>query len=211
MIIKKYDIELHRLTEADLELVRRHRNSDAIREKMIFQKEISAEDQKKWFLTINNAFNYYFLVNWKGKKVGLINGTITSLEKKETKGGVFFWDNEFMLSYMPICASLIMGDLTFFLLKMLESKAVVRTDNERALTYNLKLGYKTTKIENEKTFMTLDKKSFNNCEFKKTIKRIRKDDTDLSWHNIHMSYKQLENRDGLLMSEFLEQYKSSVL
>lgn len=47
MIIKKYGITLERLTEADIELVRQHRNSELIRRRMFYQKQITEEEQKK--------------------------------------------------------------------------------------------------------------------------------------------------------------------
>ncbi len=71
MIIKKYGITLERLTEADIELVRQHRNSELIRRRMFYQNQITEEEQKKWFAKINNDLNYYFLILHKGKKIGL--------------------------------------------------------------------------------------------------------------------------------------------
>ena len=58
MIIRKYGISLERLTEEDIELVRQHRNSEFIRKRMFYQKMITEEEQKKWFQSINNDFNY---------------------------------------------------------------------------------------------------------------------------------------------------------
>lgn len=206
MIIRKYNIELVRLTEQDIELVRHHRNSDAIRSKMFFQESISKDAQKEWFSSIDNASNYYFIVIWKGNKIGLIHGTIVSLEQKITTGGVFFWDDEVLLTYVPVCASIIMGDLTFFLLKMKQSTAIVRSDNNRALQFNEKLGYKRINTSNNKVYLQLNFDDYRESEIRRLVKRISKDTYDLAWKDIELSSDEMENRSDLFISEFLEQY-----
>lgn len=209
MIIRKYGIELHRLTEADIELVRSYRNSEAIRTKMFYQKEITIEDQKKWFLGINNALNYYFLVIWKGKKIGLIHGEITSLDQKITTGGVFFWDEDVLLSYVPVCASIIMGDLTFYLLKMTRSTAVVRRDNNKALLFNSNLGYEISRKENQKIHLQLDLEGYKESKLRLLVKRITKDHADLSWNDIELTAAEMENKPELFIPEFLNQFKTA--
>jgi len=208
MIIRKYDIELHRLTEDDIELVRQHRNSQVIRSKMFYQKIISKDDQVKWFDGINNSSNYYFIIIWKGKKVGLINGTILSQEAQTSTGGVFFWDEVVLQSYIPICASIILGDLTFLLLDVLESHAIVRDDNKVALSFNKSLGYVVSKIDGNRIELSLNKKAYLNSKIRSLVKRITKDPDDLRWENIQLSPEELINEDEMILPTFLEQYKS---
>jgi len=208
MIIKKYDIELHRLTEADIELVRHHRNSHTIRSKMFHQNTISKEEQVKWFEKINNSFNYYFIIIWKGKKVGLINGTITSLEKQTSTGGVFFWDEKVLQTYIPMCASIIMGDLTFCLLNMKKTTAMVRSDNKVALQFNTKLGYDFVKEEDGKVYMEMLNASYLSSELRMLMKRISKDYNSLGWDNIELSDVEIENKRDVILPEFLCKYLS---
>ncbi|MFT4536369.1 MAG: diamine N-acetyltransferase [Saprospiraceae bacterium] len=207
MIIKKYGIELHRLTVEDIELVRAYRNSDAIRSKMFFQSEISASDQKKWFETINNEFSYYFIIHWKGKKVGLIHGEIQSLPEKTTKGGVFFWDADVLASYIPVCTSVIMADLTFILLDMQKSSAIVRDDNNIALMFNKSLGYQVISIEQKKIHLTLCKEHYLGSKARNLVKRITKDELDLAWGDMELSDDEFENKGETILPYLLTQYK----
>jgi hypothetical protein len=62
-----------RLKEKDIELIRQWRNSDTIRKNMLYQEIITPEKQLKWFHSINNFNNFYFIVEYKGRKVGLVN------------------------------------------------------------------------------------------------------------------------------------------
>ncbi|MDF1699032.1 MAG: hypothetical protein P1U56_24480 [Saprospiraceae bacterium] len=207
MIIKKYSVELHRLTEEDIELIRQHRNSDIIRSKMFFQDEISQEDQKRWFETINNDSNYYFTIEWKGEKVGLIHGEVLSLTDRVTTGGVFFWNQDVLSTYIPVCASVIMADLTFLLLDMHTSTAIVRSDNKVAIKFNESLGYTISKVQDHKIHMTLKKEDYLSSKVRQLVKRITKDGHDLGWDNIQLSVDELENKNSLIIPYLLTQYK----
>lgn len=82
MIIKKYGIELQLLTKKDIELVRQERNKDFIRSKMINQSIINSKQQQKWFKTINNSNNFYFIIVHENKKIGLIHGKNIDWKKR---------------------------------------------------------------------------------------------------------------------------------
>ena len=73
MKISKYGIDLVRLTEEDIEMLRQWRNSPQIQQFMEYREEITAEMQKKWFDSINNVNNFYFIIHFEGQKIGLIN------------------------------------------------------------------------------------------------------------------------------------------
>ena len=68
MIINKYGVKLTRLTLDDIELVREKRNSDTIREKMVYQEQVSKQQQLEWFRSIDNVNNIYLLIHVEGKK-----------------------------------------------------------------------------------------------------------------------------------------------
>ncbi len=191
MIINKYGITLTRLTAEDIELVRIRRNSPAIQSKMFFQKTISQQEQKKWFHSINNEKNYYFIIQSNGEKVGLIHGKIHSYSDKIAEGGMFIWDEKCLGSHIPVIASVCMADLTFLIMKMDKTIAEVRTDNPRALKYNLELGYHITEKlkDSDKVLMELTKESYfeNAQKIRETVKKIAKDNSDLSWDDIDIS------------------------
>ena len=49
LVLNGYGITLSRLTEDKIETVRKWRNSEKIRQFMVYQKEITQEQQKQWF------------------------------------------------------------------------------------------------------------------------------------------------------------------
>lgn len=142
MIIKKYGIELHRLTHADIELVRQMRNKDSVREKMFFQGNITPEMQEEWFQSIDNRYNYYFLIINKGQKIGLINGKNIDFEKRITECGIFIWEEKYWNSGVAFQAAMCIIEFgfEFFSMKKLFSK--VKEDNPIAVKFNQGLGYR---------------------------------------------------------------------
>jgi len=188
MRVDKYGISLHRLTENDIEMVRFHRNSDFIRSKMFYQELISKEEQQVWFESINNDWNYYFLIAYNGTMVGMVHGTINSYDDKTAKGGLFIWDEKALNSHLPVIASVVTTDLTFFIMEMESTTAEVRMNNQPAINYNLTLGY-TIEEQNEeeqKVFMELTKEDYLRSarQIRSLVKRISKDPSELSWDDI---------------------------
>lgn len=196
MIIKKYGIELVRLSEQDLELVRQKRNSPQIKNKMFFQKEISPEEQISWFQSIQNGKNYYFIIKNKGEKVGLIHGIIRSYTKKIAEGGMFIWDANCLKSHIPVIASVCMTDMTFLIMKMNKTLAEIRNDNLTAINYNLGIGYRIVKeeAENNKILMELTQKDYfeKAAKVRETVKKISRETGDLTWDNIEINPKDYE-------------------
>jgi len=194
MIINKYGITLERLTETDIELVRQHRNSELIRKRMFYQKQITEEEQKVWFSRINNDLNYYFLILHKGKKIGLTHGNIVSYEKGISHGGIFIWEPTAMQSHLPIVASVCATDLIFFLVKMKKSMAEVRADNKIALEYNQKLGYKIVEeLSNAEKFvleLTPENYLVTAKTIREMVKKMSGDFTELSWADIEIPKKK---------------------
>jgi hypothetical protein len=195
MIVKKYGIELHRLKLDDIELVRQKRNEKAIREKMFYQKIITFEEQKSWFESINNIYNYYFVIHYKNKKVGLIHGKIHSFEERVAEGGIFVWDEEAYNSIIPVISSVCMADITFFMMNMKKTLADVRIENKIALEYNLKLGYEVVSEHEKENRLRLELTKDNYLKKSKKIraivKKIGKDDTDVSWDDISLPVKDI--------------------
>jgi len=142
MIIEQYDIRLTRLTKDDIELVREHRNSDSIRQFMAYQKTISKKMQERWFDKINNELNYYFIIEYKGEKIGLINCKDVNLEHMYADGGIFIWKPEIWNTYVPVMATLAFTDSIFYEFKISNKSFIqIIKQNKRAIAYNKRLGY----------------------------------------------------------------------
>jgi RimJ/RimL family protein N-acetyltransferase len=191
MIVRKYNIELHRLRREDIELVRVKRNSEGIRRQMFYQQEITEEEQEIWFSSVRNIYNYYFIIQHGGKKVGLIHGKNIDYDKRTAEGGIFIWDEACHNNFVPISASLIMIDLTFNILALESTFAEVRASNVRSKHYNAALGY-----ERHKEDTSIGKEVFvltaaNHCrkakKIREAISRLSGDHTPLAWDDIDFS------------------------
>jgi RimJ/RimL family protein N-acetyltransferase len=97
--------------------------------------------QQNWFNSINNIYNLYYIISYKNKKVGLINGAKIDWVKMETaSGGIFIWDEELWKTTVPLMANLVLIDISIFL-GLQKSFIKIMNDNTRAINYNLALGY----------------------------------------------------------------------
>src|SRR5690606_11698281 len=196
MDVHKYGFILKKLQEEDIEMLRKHRNSEAIRSKMFYQKKITSEEQKRWFSSVNNIYNFHFIICYKGEKIGLISGKNLDYEKKTSEGGIFIWSEKYRVTAVPSIASIIMADLTFSLLKFNATYAEVRIDNRKQIKYNELLGYQLVeKVESEdKLIYALTAENY----FKKTrkllsgISRLTHEEKPLSWEDVNFKHTETE-------------------
>ncbi|MCX6311098.1 MAG: GNAT family N-acetyltransferase [Bacteroidetes bacterium] len=158
MIIHGFGVTLIRLQHSDIELVRMHRNSSVINQYMEFREQISKEQQEKWFLSINNLHNNYFIIEYQGNKIGLIYGAGIDWQKKETQnGGIFIWEEKWLETQAPLAASLMLTEISF-LLGLDRTYIKVLKENTRAVAFNYNLGYELLpdqdKVQNQKYVLT---------------------------------------------------------
>jgi RimJ/RimL family protein N-acetyltransferase len=191
MIIRKYGVTLRRLTEEDIELVRVHRNSVEIQQQMFYSETISPEMQKKWFVTINNIYNHYFIIEYEGKKIGLIFGKNDDYNERTTEGGIFIWDKQQLNSLAPVIASIIFTELTFTFREMKRIYATVKKQNQQVINYISQLGYKLAEEfpAEEKLIYVLTKEDYFSkaTKIKKAVALLSKDLSDISEKDIDVS------------------------
>lgn len=153
MIIRKYGIELRRITHGDIEMIRQARNRDDIRSKMLDQRIITPEQQERWFDSINNANNFYFVIHYQRKKIGLIHSKNIDWQAREDEGGIFIWDHTLDGTGLYTKASILLMQLCFSIAGLKRTYAQVHADNRQAYHYNLALGYRPTEA-NDKLVLT---------------------------------------------------------
>lgn len=141
MIAEAYGIKLLRLTEEYIELVRQHRNSDAVRNTMEYREIITPEMQREWFRKIDNERNNYGLIFVNDKPIGLISGTEIDWQQMITgNGGIFIWDENFKETLYPAKAALLMTDWGFYM-GMRKNYVRILSSNVKSIAFNLSLGY----------------------------------------------------------------------
>jgi RimJ/RimL family protein N-acetyltransferase len=144
MIISRGKFVFRRLIHDDIELVRKWRNSAEINQFMEYRDYITSEMQEKWFNSINNKNNLYFVIEYKGRKIGLINGKDIDWEKSAMETGIFIWDAKYQNTPIPLLAVLIFGELGVLTFELTAYAHILKT-NYRAIRYNKLLGFKLCK------------------------------------------------------------------
>ena len=140
--LSRYGVTLIRLTEADIEMVRKWRNTPDIQQFMVYRQHITEEMQQNWFSGINNKFNYYFLIEYDGRSVGVINSKKVDLKLRSGEGGIFLWEQGLWGTQVPSFATLVLLEFTFEKLKIFNKSFVqVLRSNTAAIKYNEALGY----------------------------------------------------------------------
>jgi len=170
-----YDLVLSRLTKNDIELVRYWRNHPNIKSTMLYQNNISKEEQEHWFEKINTPLNYYFLITYKEEKIGLINAKNVNPTNASGEGGIFIWSEHYFGTPVPVLASVVFIDVVFNYLKISnQSSVTILSDNKNAINYNIALGYELNSINqiNKTSSFVLHQTGFNKklLAFKKWFK-----------------------------------------
>ena len=127
---------------------------------MFVQDVLKEKDQLAWFNSINNASNYYFIIEYLGEKVGLIHAKNFSEEDGIGEGGIFIGEYDYLETWASVMASICLLNFIFAKTNINRSMVRVQAHNRRAISYNLKLGYKIDFEDANELRMILDKEDF---------------------------------------------------
>ena len=162
MILRKYGIELRSLAKTDLELVRQMRNSEYVRRRMLYKKEISKEKQLDWFDSLQADRDFYFIIEQSKKPCGLINIKNVDYENQKSESGLFIWDQNILKSHIPVLASWVLSEAGYGILNGPGTEIRVLKSNTEAIRFNQKMGFNIIKENNDIVFMYQSKKSIKN-------------------------------------------------
>ena len=160
LILSQYDVRLIRVQAEHLSLILKWRNNDWVRKNMFVQDILQEKDQLAWFNSINNASNYYFIIEYLGEKVGLIHAKNFSEEDGIGEGGIFIGEHDYLETWASVMASICLLNFIFAKTNINRSMVRVQAHNRRAISYNLKLGYKIDFEDANELRMILDKEDF---------------------------------------------------
>ena len=160
LILSQYDVRLIRVQAEHLSLILKWRNNDWVRKNMFVQDILKEKDQLAWFNSINNASNYYFIIEYLGEKVGLIHAKNFSEEDGIGEGGIFIGEYDYLETWASVMASICLLNFIFAKTNINRSMVRVQAHNRRAISYNLKLGYKIDFEDANELRMILDKEDF---------------------------------------------------
>lgn len=148
MKISRYGISLERIRQEHCEMLRLWRNDPKISRNMFHHGIITAEMQTEWFSNVNNYQNFFFLIQYHSKQVGLINMSSIDWNEHTAFSGLFIYDDNYLGTDVPVRASLTVLDVFFLLGGIKKVFAKIREDNLIAQRYNTQLGFvKQRRIE----------------------------------------------------------------
>lgn len=136
-----FGISLVRLSLDDIEMVRRWRNDDEIRQFMVFRDEISPDQQRNWFASVDNPLNHYSLIIYQGEKVGLTHVKNVDLRSQSAEGGMFIYRKDLRNSIFGYRAAIVGSDWCFYEMSLKVITGTVLKENRRAIRFNVGLGH----------------------------------------------------------------------
>lgn len=156
------DITLNRLQQKDIEMLRLWRNDEKIAERMFFRDIITSEMQQKWFNQLDVTKDFYFIIHYKNKPIGLTHLSNISEEEKSGSVGLFIHNENYWGTHLPIQASLSLLNFAFNHKKLENVTAKVLPNNKAAIRYNESLGF----VFKDKENMILNKKNYQSVTLK---------------------------------------------
>jgi len=197
MLIRKYGITLRKIRLQDIELVREKRNLEEVKQFMEYREHITTAMQLSWFNSINNFENFYYIIEYQGSPIGLLNDKNMDWVARTSESGLFMWDSEFVNSFVPVLASLVLLDVGFYYLNWNYSYIRVLRNNKQAKEYVSCLGYTICDgqedIENQKYYLTKELFETKGCKIQKAAS----------------VFKEQESGDGFVLLE-KEDYESGI-
>ena len=173
-----YGVTLRRLTHDKIEMLRQWRNDPKIQQYMIYRDYITPEMQETWFQKINNDHNFYFIIEYEGREVGMINIKDVDYEKRTGEPGQFMYADDLLNSDVSMRAFLCLSDYVWNVLKLDSIYSHVIASNKRALQFNLLIGFEIVNGEengeNMRLVISRDKAMSPSPRFSKVIKLLSK-------------------------------------
>lgn len=197
----KFGVTIIRLREEDIELVRQWRNSPQVTERMEYREYITPEMQKTWFTSVSNLNNFYFVIQYQGEKIGVINVKDIDWNIRHLEAGIFIPDEKYWGTFVPSIVSIMLTQMFFRIFGWDHYYAHILKNNHRAIQYNKSLGYELCEGQEEKEnqLYILNKETFE-AKSKKLIKAL----TVMSGGDTSAVY-QLEPEDlGTELERFVE-------
>lgn len=137
------DIVLTPITVDDLEMVRNWRNSPEVSKYMYTENYITAEEQQSWFSRISNNSNCeYFVISYKGQKIGLASLTEISKTFDSCFWAFYLGDQKVRGGGIGSKIEYNILHYVFDILKLNKLRCEVLVDNTTVITMHQKFGFR---------------------------------------------------------------------
>jgi RimJ/RimL family protein N-acetyltransferase len=169
----QYGLTLTRLREEDIEMVRNWRNSPQVVKNYAYREYITPEMQKEWFKSIGNIYNTYMIIEYRKRKIGVINVKNLDWDNRICESGIFIPDPDYQDTYIPAIVSIIMTDLFFKHFHWDKIYCHTLKTNLHTIQFNKRLGYELCpaqeKEENQLYCLTAKRFSETSVKLKKAL------------------------------------------
>lgn len=174
MKIQGVGVDLLRLRKEHIELLRYWRNHPDIVVFMDYRTFITEEMQLKWFENLDATKDFYFIISFEKKDIGLIHLSDISWQNKSGHAGLFIWDQKYWNTQVPVFASMHLISFAFEFLGLEKLIAKVMHSNSTAIRYNTSLGFKAVnKFENYSIY-ELEEADASYEKLKKRLSKLSK-------------------------------------
>ncbi len=159
------------MNEDDLEMVLNWRNSEHIRQYASTKEIIDLQTHTRWFHTLKEKGDLYFIIETDNKAVGLIWANKFIHNSCET--GMYIYETEIQNTLFAYKASLTLNDYLFNTKNLDSITCEILHENSRSIRYTLSLNYKEQKKNDTLIWYVLRKVDFI-PNFKKISKLLNK-------------------------------------
>jgi len=143
LVIERYGIYLQPLQEQDVELIRNWRNDPEIARHMLDQTYITSEMQQKWFAKLQaSETDFYFMIHFKVRKIGVASLTCIDCEAGTVEPGMYIYEDKYRGNIVPFCAALALNDLAFEVFGLTRLYGKIFKTNRASIRFHEMTGYK---------------------------------------------------------------------
>lgn len=166
-VIEAYQIVLVPVDETHLEQLRSWRNNRVIRAQMLNGHEITKDQQVKWFQRIQaDSSEYHWMVRYRGESIGSINLRCRDNEHLAVAdtlwAGLYIGHSAYRGNLLAFAPALALYDFCFSHLTVKFLRAIVKPNNQAALNFNTRLGYKKIGTHDDAIEFMVDQKGYEN-------------------------------------------------
>ncbi|MDB4973956.1 MAG: hypothetical protein JWN48_2297 [Myxococcaceae bacterium] len=141
LTIEGYGVTQTRVRREDIELIRRWRTDPSVNRYMFYRGDITPEQQARWFESIDNDRNFFFIVHHEGRPIGLNSIKDIDWSTRSGEGGLFIVPEELRQSLVVFRVAIPPLIWLFEHMNFSFVHAAVHPENRRAIRYNQALGH----------------------------------------------------------------------
>ena len=153
-MIQGKSVDLKIIEKADIELIRKWRNSPEVYNYMLTRDSISKLQQESWFQQVTKSRNAYYMMIYtkQNDKIGLVYFSKIDYRNKNAEPGLYIGSIEHRNSLYGLEAYYLLLDYGFSVLNLHKVYGRILSENELAIKMNKAFGFRTEGVLREEVF-----------------------------------------------------------